>query len=217
MTRLYFFVTDRFVFLYVFVFWRKINGPVNACHSFYLVIRCVNSWWCKTQKLRRIRNQPALQPAHALVKTICIVRLRMGAQKLVLISCIVARTYVSVSDRRVSHGFLLRPTIGLILIARDSWAQWHVKIHRGELARIVYNKQFDSSSNFLKPFLWTKKCFERIPSRQEFASKFADLFSSVFQSLQMLCRVFCNLADSSSVKTNQEIMMFTAKKRNYTH
>ena len=31
----------------------------------------------------------------------------------------------------------------------------------------------------------------------------------------MLCRVFCNLADSASVKTNQEIMMFTAKK-NYT-
>ena len=30
-------------------------------------------------------------------------------------------------------------------------------------------------------------------------------FSSVFQSLQMLCRVFCNLADSSSVKTNQDL------------
>ena len=38
-----FFVTERFVFLYVFVIWRKMNGPVNACHSFYLVIRCVNS------------------------------------------------------------------------------------------------------------------------------------------------------------------------------
>ena len=53
---------------------------------------------------------------------------------------------------------------------------------------------------------------ERIPSRPEFACKFADWFSSVFQSLQMHCRVFCNLADSSSVKTNQEIMIFTAKK-----
>ena len=42
MTRLYFFVTKRFVFLYVFVIWRKMNGPVNACHSFYLVIRCVS-------------------------------------------------------------------------------------------------------------------------------------------------------------------------------
>ena len=55
-------------------------------------------------------------------------------------------------------------------------------------------------------------CFERIPSRPEFACKFADWFSSVFQSLQMHCRVFCNLADSSSIKTNQEIMIFTAKK-----
>ena len=41
--------------------------------------------------------------------------LRISAQKLVLISCSVARTYVSVSDRRVSYGFLMRLTIGLIL------------------------------------------------------------------------------------------------------
>ena len=41
--------------------------------------------------------------------------LRITAQKLVLISCRVARTYVSVSDRRVSYGFLMRLTIGLIL------------------------------------------------------------------------------------------------------
>ena len=47
----------RLLVLYVFVIWRKINGPVNACHSFYLVIRSgVNSWECKTQKLRLIRN-----------------------------------------------------------------------------------------------------------------------------------------------------------------
>ena len=31
------------------------------------------------------------------------------------------------------------------------------------------------------------------------------------------CRVFCNLADSSSVKTNQESMIFTDKKKDYTH
>ena len=31
------------------------------------------------------------------------------------------------------------------------------------------------------------------------------------------CRVFCNLADSSSVKTNQESMIFTDKTKNYTH
>ena len=56
-----------------------------------------------------------------------------------------------------------------------------------------------------------------IPSRPEFARKFASWFSSVFQSLQMHYRVFCNLADSSRVKTNQEIMIFTIKKKNYTH
>ena len=38
------FFRDRWIcFLYAFAIWRKINGPVNACHSFYLVIRCVNS------------------------------------------------------------------------------------------------------------------------------------------------------------------------------
>ena len=44
--------------------------------------------------------QPALQLAHTLVKTICIVHLQISAQKLVLISYRVVRTYVSVSDRR---------------------------------------------------------------------------------------------------------------------
>ena len=30
--------------IYVFAIWRKINGPENACYSFYLVIRSgVNS------------------------------------------------------------------------------------------------------------------------------------------------------------------------------
>ena len=138
--------------------------------------------------------------------------MRISTQKLVLISCRVARTYVSVSDRRVSRRFLMRLTIGLTLHVRDGWAQWHVKIHRRELARIVYSKPCNNSSNF-KALFYTKKFFERIPSRPEFACIFADWFSSVFQSLQMLCRVFCNLADSFSVKTNQEIMMFTAKKK----
>ena len=44
-----------------------------------------------------------------------IVRLRISAQYLVLKSCRVARTYVRVSDRQVSFGFLMRLTIGLIL------------------------------------------------------------------------------------------------------
>ena len=56
-----------------------------------------------------------------------------------------------------------------------------------------------------------EKCFDRIPLRPEFACKFADWFSSVFQSLQMHFCVFCNLADSSSIKTNQEIVIFAAK------
>ena len=53
-----------------------------------------------------------------------------------------------------------------------------------------------------------------IPSRPEFACKFVDWFSNVFQSLQMHYRVFCNLADSSRVKTNREIITI---KRYYTH
>ena len=52
--------------------------------------------------------------------------------------------------------------------------------------------------------------YQRGPSRQEFVCKFADWFSSVFQSH---CRVFCNLAYSSRVKTNQEIMIFTAPQK----
>ena len=31
------------------------------------------------------------------------------------------------------------------------------------------------------------------------------------------CRVLCNLADSSRVKTSQKSMIFTGKKKNYTH
>ena len=58
-----------------------------------------------------------------------------------------------------------------------------------------------------KPSSEQKICFERIPSRPKCVCKFADWFSSFFQSLQMHCRVFSNLADSSSVKTNQEIII----------
>ena len=51
-----------------------------------------------------------------------------------------------------------------------------------------------------------------IPSRPEFA----DWFSSIFQSLKMHCRIFCNLAKNSNLKTKQEIRIFKNKK-NYTH
>ena len=64
----------------------------------------------------------------------------------------------------------------------------------------------------LKPSSEEQTCFERIPSRPEFACKFADWFSNVFYSLHMYCHVFCNLADSSSIKTNREIMIFNPKK-----
>ena len=52
--------------------------------------------------------------------------------------------------------------------------------------------------------------------------KFAHWFSSIFQSLQMHCRVFCNLADSSRLlaskkkKKIQEIIIFTAKNKTYS-
>ena len=100
----------------------------------------------------------------------------------------------------------------------DGWAQRRVKIHRRTVARIAqYSKKWKGNSN-LKAFFWTKKkFFKRNPSRPEFASKIADWFSSVIQSLQMHCRAFWNLGDISGVKTSQEIMIFTAKTKNYTH
>ena len=162
--------------------------------------------------LYHVNDQPSLQLAYTVVLTINMVRLRISAQKLILISGRDARTYVSVSDRRVSYRFLMHLTIGLILSC--AWQLGAVTCQnsqRGVGKDHFYSKQWKSSSNF-KAFLWTKKCFERIPSRPEFACKFVDWFASVFQSLQMHCRIFCNLADSYSVKTNQEIMIFTAKK-----
>ena len=44
-----------------------------------------------------------------------IVCLQISAQKLVLTSCRVARTFVSLSDKQVSYRFLMHLTIGLIL------------------------------------------------------------------------------------------------------
>ena len=57
-----------------------------------------------------------------------------------------------------------------------------------------------------KPSSEQKIWFKRTPPRPKCVCKFADWFSSFFQSLQMHCRVFPNLADSYSVKTNQEII-----------
>ena len=57
-----------------------------------------------------------------------------------------------------------------------------------------------------------EKCFEGIPSRPKCVFQFVNWFFSVFQSLQMHCHVFCHLADSSSIKPNQEIVIFRQKK-----
>ena len=67
----------------------------------------------------------------------------------------------------------------------------------------------------LRPSSEQEKCFEGIPSRPKCVFEFVNWFSSVFQCLQMHCHIFCHLADSSSIKTNQEIVIFRQKK--YTH
>ena len=125
-------------------------------------------------------------------------------------------TYVSVSDRWVSNGFLKRLTIGRIL--RCAWrALGSVTCQSWQGPFTVYSKQWKSSSNF-KAFLWTKNAFREFLQGQSLLVNLSTWFSSVlFQSPQMHCRVFCNLANSSSVKTNQEIMIFTFKKQKYTH
>ena len=59
-----------------------------------------------------------------------------------------------------------------------------------------------------------KKCFERsefIQSQNVYVNLLAGFPASSNRSLPMRFRVFCNLADSSRVKTNQEIMTFTDK------
>ena len=122
---------------------------------------------------------------------------------------------MSVSDRWVSYGFLKRLTIGRIL--RCAWRLGAVTCQNsqkrvGKDPFTVYSKQWKSSSNF-NAFLWTKNAFREFLQGQSLLVNLSTWFSSVlFQSLQMHCRVFCNLADSSSIKTNQEIMIFTFKK-----
>ena len=78
------------------------------------------AFWCNKQYFFQLSKQcvwlRAIMPLDMVSCSLLnIVRLRISAQKIVLISFRVARTYVSVSDKRVSHGFLMRLTIGLIL------------------------------------------------------------------------------------------------------
>ena len=97
--------------------------------TFLLVHVCVNNlsfhcaFWCNKQNffllskqcawLRAICSLRCSRPTHSgkPLIYIYIVRLRISAQKIVLIPFRVARTYVSVSDKRVSHGFLMCLTI----------------------------------------------------------------------------------------------------------
>ena len=119
------------------------------------------------------------------------ISIRISAQKVVLISCKVARMYVSFSDRRVFY-------------ASHDWPNSNVCVTVGCRLVTINNER---AVRTWKPSSEQKICFERIPSRPKCVCKFADWFSSFFQSLQMHCRVFSNLADSSSVKTNQEIII----------
>ena len=115
---------------------------------------------------------------------------------------------MSVSDRRVScaphnnwPNSYVCMTVGYSDVSKFTEGSWQVSF-------TVNNER---AVRTLKHLSEQKKGLDRIPLRPEFACKFADWFSSVFQSLQMHCRVFCNIADSSSIKTNQEIVIFAAK------
>ena len=132
----------------------------------------------------------------------CIVCLRISVRKLVLISCRVAKTYVNVPDRWVSY-------------APHMCAWWLGTVTCQNSQRGVGSFTVNNERAFCtwKPSSEQKKCFERIPSRPDFACKFADWVSSIFQSLQMHCCTLSNLADNSNVKTNQEIMIFMAEKK----
>ena len=98
--------------------------------TFLLVHVCVNNlsfhcpFWCNKQYFFQLSKQcvwlraimplsmvfcslRCSRPTHSGKPLIDIVHLRISAQKIRLISFRVARTYVSVSDKRVSYGFLM--------------------------------------------------------------------------------------------------------------
>ena len=109
---------------------------------------------------------------------------------------------MSASDRQVSYRFVMRLMIALILTC----ALWlgTVTCQNSQKGvgkdRLQFTANNERTVRALKASSAPKKCFERIiPSRPEFACKFDNSFSSIFQSLQMYCRVFCNLADSSTL------------------
>ena len=108
-----------------------------------------------------------MQQAHALGETICIVRLRIiSAQKLVLISYRVARIYVSVSDRRVSYGFLTCLTIGLnsyvsLTVGRNDKSKFTEGSWQGSM-----KEQFEMEiqNNAWREFLQSQNLFLKLPT-----------------------------------------------------
>ena len=100
---------------------------------------------------------------------------------------------------QISYGFLKRPTIDPILTCAWRLGAWRdiskctEGSWRGAFA-VTTKEQLKLEILFVKE----NKCFEGIPSRPKCVCKFAHCFSSVFTSLQMHCRVFCNLVDSSN-------------------
>ena len=79
-----------------------------------------------------------------------------------------------------------------------------VTVGRSDMSKFTFTINNERAVRTLKASSEGKNCFERIPLRPEFAGKF-------LIAADVLPGVFCNLADSSSVKTNQENMP-TAKK-----
>ena len=95
--------------------WGRKEGNLPSPPSPPSFIFWLSFHFSRRQNWSFFAPKPNGNACYAGYQNYCIVCLRISAQKLVLISCRVARTYVSVSDRRVSHWFLMRLTIGLIL------------------------------------------------------------------------------------------------------
>ena len=127
-------------------------------------------------------KQPALYPAQTTSKpSVFWVRLRISAQKLVLISSKVARIYVNVSDRRV----LTRLTIGPILTLRAL-------------------KEWKSGSDVKAAFFRNRKILsENIPWRPERVCKHIPTGSGQSLIFQCLLRCRC-IVHLKQVITNGE-------------
>ena len=117
-----------------------------------------------------MRVNPALQAAHALVKTVCIVRLRITAQKLVLISCRVARTYVSVSDRWVSYephdwpNFYVCVTVGRSDMSKFTEGSWQGSFTVNHVTAVQTLKPSSTQKIALREFLQGRNLLVYLPT-----------------------------------------------------